>query len=237
MNKYGRVGLTQHCLHQTSLHRAWTLNTRTLPSPTIFCNKHFLIRQSLWLLILIWKKGFERNIWSSCKFCQYFVSRLIVSFLPGLAHLSWKCSNHTIFSFYFYFLMNLCFILNWFNMSYFFFYYIFLGISILVRKRLWTSLIDILSTLCIFAWRLLKCKKLIVANKQVTKLFYFSWMTSSTSLCRAPTIGQPKDLLETHLDHCWGPHWWFDALKSVTVLHFGRFRHAWKLPFWGKLVI
>ena len=110
--------------------------------------------------------------------------------------------------------------------------HLFFGISILVQKCLWTSLIVILSTLCIFAWRLLKCKKLIVANKQVTKLFYFSWMTSSTSLCRAPTISQPKDLLETHLDHCWGPHWWFDALKSVTVLHFGRFRHAWN---WGEI--
>ena len=91
---------------------------------------------------------------------------------------------------------------------------------------------EIFVNLRIFAWRLLKCKKLIVANKQVTKLFYFSWMTSSTSLCRAPTIGQPKDLLETHLDHCWGPHWWFDALKSVPVLHFGRFRHAWN---WGEI--
>ena len=29
--------------------------------------------------------------------------------------------------------------------------------------------------LCIFAWWLLKCKKLKVANKQVTKLFAFSW--------------------------------------------------------------
>ena len=45
------------------------------------------------------------------------------------------------------------------------------------------------------------------------------------------------DLVLTHLDHLWGPTWWFDALKSVLVLDFGHFRHAWKWPFWGELVI
>ena len=45
------------------------------------------------------------------------------------------------------------------------------------------------------------------------------------------------DLVLTHLDHCWGPPWWFGALKSVPVIHFGRFRHAWKWTFGGKLVI
>ena len=28
------------------------------------------------------------------------------------------------------------------------------------------------------------------------------------------------DLVLTHLDHCWGPPWWFGALKSVPVIHF-----------------
>ena len=42
------------------------------------------------------------------------------------------------------------------------------------------------------------------------------------------------NLVLTHLDHCWGPPWWFGALKSVPVIHFSRFRHAWKWPFWGK---
>ena len=45
------------------------------------------------------------------------------------------------------------------------------------------------------------------------------------------------DLVLTHLDHFWGPTWWFDALISVPVIHFSRFRHAWKWPFLGKLVI
>ena len=45
------------------------------------------------------------------------------------------------------------------------------------------------------------------------------------------------DLVLTHLDHCWGPPWWFGALKSVLVLDFGHFRHAPKRPISPKMVI
>ena len=44
------------------------------------------------------------------------------------------------------------------------------------------------------------------------------------------------DLVLTNLDHCWGPLWWFDALKLALVLDFDHFRQAWKWLFWGKLV-
>ena len=39
------------------------------------------------------------------------------------------------------------------------------------------------------------------------------------------------------LDNCWVPPWWFDALKSVSVLDFGHFRHAPKWPISPKMVI
>ena len=36
------------------------------------------------------------------------------------------------------------------------------------------------------------------------------------------------NLVSTHLTHPWGRPWWFDALKSLPVVIFGHFRHAWK---------
>ena len=47
----------------------------------------------------------------------------------------------------------------------------FFGIPFWYRNRMWTSWF--FSTLCIIAWWLLRCKKLILAKKQVTKLFAF----------------------------------------------------------------
>ena len=44
------------------------------------------------------------------------------------------------------------------------------------------------------------------------------------------------DLVLTHIDHHLGPPCWFDALKSVPVIHFGHFRNAEKLSLLGKLV-
>ena len=41
---------------------------------------------------------------------------------------------------------------------------------------------------------------------------------------------------QTHLDHQFGPPWWFDALKSVPVKHLGHFRNALKWLFWGKWI-
>ena len=43
-------------------------------------------------------------------------------------------------------------------------------------------------------------------------------------------------LIKTHLDHQWGPPWWFDALKSVPVKHLGHFRNALKWRFWGEWI-
>ena len=43
------------------------------------------------------------------------------------------------------------------------------------------------------------------------------------------------DLYLTHLDNCWVPPWWFDALKSVSVLDFGHFRHDPKWPISPKM--
>ena len=45
------------------------------------------------------------------------------------------------------------------------------------------------------------------------------------------------DLVITHLDHHWGPPWWFDALKSIPVIHFGHFRNAPKWPISPKVTI
>ena len=45
------------------------------------------------------------------------------------------------------------------------------------------------------------------------------------------------DLVLTYLDHHWGHPWWFDALKSIPVIHFGHFWNAWKWSLLGKLVI
>ena len=39
------------------------------------------------------------------------------------------------------------------------------------------------------------------------------------------------ELVLTHLDHCWGPPWWFDALKSVPVLILAIFEMA----IWGEI--
>ena len=35
------------------------------------------------------------------------------------------------------------------------------------------------------------------------------------------------DLVLPPLDHHWGPPLWFNALKSIPVIHFGHFRNAW----------
>ena len=45
------------------------------------------------------------------------------------------------------------------------------------------------------------------------------------------------DLVLTYLDHHWGHPWWFDALKSIPVIHFGHFRIAPKWPISPKVTI